>query len=293
MGTLCLLLGYSRQALYQHQRRAEKQALQSDLLLEQVLMIRQRMKRCGGRKLLDMLQPFMAGHSIDIGRDAFFDLLREHSMLVHKRKRRGPKTTFSHHWLHKYPNLIVDFIPLAPNQLWVSDITYVEVGDCFAYLSLITDNYSHRIMGFYLSEDLKAEGCIAALQMALKHLPAGHSLIHHSDRGVQYCSEKYVELLLGNTIQISMTQSGNPRENPVAERANGILKDEFLFDEKFSSIEHARKVIAQSISTYNHLRPHLSVDMLTPAQAHLQKGVLKRRWKNYYPDKKTEEVLMT
>lgn len=290
--SLCLLLGYSRQALYQHQHRAEKQALQEELLLQQVNIHRGKLKRCGGRKLFHLLGGFMQEHGISMGRDALFDLLRQHGLLVRKRRRRGPRTTFSHHWLHKYPNLIVDFIPTAPNQLWVSDITYIELDGEFAYLSLITDGYSHKIVGYYLSEDLTADGPLAALEMALSQLPQDFNgtLIHHSDRGVQYCCEKYVGLLLKHTIGISMTQSGNPRENPVAERANGIFKDEFLFDRHFKNIEQARCAIAQDVSTYNNLRPHLSIDMLTPEQAHQQSGELKRRWKNYYNVQKRKEA---
>jgi putative transposase len=290
--SLCLLLGYSRQALYQYQHRAEKQALQEELLLQQVSLHRSNLKRCGTRKLFHLLQGFMQEHGISIGRDALFDLLREHGLLVRKRRRKGPRTTFSHHWLHKYPNLIVDFIPTAPNQLWVSDITYIELEGEFAYLSLITDVYSHKIVGYYLSEDLSAQGPLAALEMALRQLPENFKgmLIHHSDRGVQYCCEKYVALLLKHSIRISMTQSGNPRENPVAERANGIFKDEFLFDIHFKNIEQARYEIAAAVSIYNNLRPHLSIELLTPAQAHARSGVLKKRWKNYYNPKKRKEA---
>lgn len=235
----------------------------------------------------------MQDHGIAMGRDVFFDLLRENGLLVRRRKRKYPTTTFSRHWMFKYTNLINYFIPTGANQLWVSDITYVEVGGDFAYLSLITDQYSHKIVGYYLSEDLKAEGCVAALKMALQSLTANHKLIHHSDRGSQYCSDKYVNLLKKNKINISMTESGNPKENPVAERVNGIIKDEFLYNEQFSSIEQARSIIAKAISTYNHLRPHLSIDMLTPVQAHLQSGELKKRWKNYYViNKRKEDAMM-
>jgi len=285
-GSLCLLLGYSRQALYQHIRREQKQALQDDLLLQQVIAYRRKMPRCGGRKLFELLSPFMQHHDMSIGRDGLFTLLRQHGLLVRSRKRRYPITTFSHHWLRKYPNLILEFIPVAANQVWVSDITYIEVARRFAYLSLITDKYSRKIVGYFLSEDLRAEGCIAALQMALKNLPVDHKIIHHSDRGVQYCSEKYVSLLMENSIAISMTQSGNPQENAVAERANGILKDEFLTDQYFSNIEQARKGIDIAVSTYNYLRPHLSINMLTPEQAHRQSGDIKKLWKNYYQNRK-------
>jgi putative transposase len=290
IGTLCLLLGYSRQALYQHTRREEKQALEDDLLLQQVVAYRRQMPRCGARKLFELLKPFMQEHQIAMGRDGLFNLLRKHRLLVRSRKRRYPVTTFSHHWLRKYPNLISHFIPVGPNQLWVSDITYVQVARTFAYLSLITDKYSRKIVGYYLSEDLKAEGCIVALQTALQQLPAGHGLIHHSDRGVQYCSEKYVALLTKKHIRISMTESGNPQENAVAERANGIVKDEFLTDQHFENMDQAAKAVAIAISTYNYVRPHLSINMLTPEIAHRHNGEIKKRWKSYSNRK---EVAMT
>jgi len=234
---------------------------------------------------------FMQQHAIGMGRDAFFDLLRENGLLIRRRKR-VPKTTNSKHWLKKYPNLIEGFIPTAPNQLWVSDITYIRLHNEFAYLSLITDAYSHKIIGFYLCENLSAKGCVNALKMALKSLPEKHRLIHHSDRGVQYCSVEYVSLLEKEHIRISMTQTGNPKENPLAERVNGILKEELLED-VFPSLTIARNQIATAISTYNFHRPHLSIDMLTPAEAHNSEGPIKKRWKNYYSHKKETEVTMT
>jgi putative transposase len=288
--TLCSLLGYSRQAFYKFVKQAEKEALQHDLILQEVLRIRKTLKRLGTRKLLFKMEGFMREHQIDIGRDAMFDLLATHKLLIRKRKRRVPVTTFSDHWMRKYPNLIVDFIPTAPNQLWVSDITYIALKDDFAYLSLITDAYSRKIVGFYLSETLAADGCIKALQMALKNNRQLGRLIHHSDRGSQYCCSDYVGILDKQFIKISMTQSGDPLENAIAERVNGILKDELL-EKIYSNYEQARQAIAIAISIYNHQRPHSSIDMLTPIEAHLREGKLKRRWKNYYSKKK--EVVMS
>ena len=177
------MLGFSRQAYYQQKKQSEKESLQHDLLITEVLEIRKTQKRLGTRKLLYKLGSFIEDHQITIGRDAFFNLLSERNLLVRKRKRRKPITTFSDHWMRKYPNLIEGFYPTAPNQLWVSDITYIVVGDGFAYLSLITDAYSRKIVGFYLSKDLSAEGCIRALKMALNNNPVLGRLIHHSDRG--------------------------------------------------------------------------------------------------------------
>jgi transposase InsO family protein len=288
--TLCSLLGYSRQAFYKFVKQSEKEALQHDLILQEVLRIRKTLKRLGTRKLLFKMEGFMREHQIAIGRDAMFDLLATHKLLIRKRKRRVPVTTFSDHWMRKYPNLIVDFIPTAPNQLWVSDITYITLNNDFAYLSLITDAYSRKIVGFYLSETLSADGCIKALQMALKNNPQLGRLIHHSDRGSQYCCADYVSILDKHFIKISMTQSGDPLENAIAERVNGILKDELL-EKIYINYQEAKLAIAAAISIYNYQRPHSSIDMLTPVEAHLREGELKRRWKNYYSKKK--EVIMT
>lgn len=292
VSALCSLLGYSRQALYQHSKAKERQALQEELLLQEVLKVRKQQKRIGSRKLLEMLGNFMQQHGISIGRDRFFTLLRNHGLLVKKRKRSRPQTTFSDHWLRKYPNLITGFVPIAANQLWVSDITYIQLDDGFAYLSLITDAYSRKIVGFYVSEDLTAKGCIQALKMALKNKCNSANLIHHSDRGLQYCSKDYVRLLNKNSIRISMTQSGDPLENALAERVNGILKEELL-EGRYSHLQEAQRKVAVAISTYNHHRPHSSIDMLTPADAHSRTGALKKRWKSYYNSKQKEAAMAT
>lgn len=288
LSSLCLLLGYSRQAYYKQLRFKETEALQIELLLQEVGRIRARQKRIGTRKLLFMMSGFFEQHRIHIGRDAFFDLLRDREMLVRRRRCKKPRTTFSGFWLKKYPNLVKDFIPTAPNQLWVSDITYIPVGDDFAYLSLITDAYSHKVVGFYLCDDLSARGPIMALKMALKNNPERKNLIHHSDRGLQYYSEAYMKLLVN--IRVSMSENSDPLENAIAERLNGILKDELL-EKYFETFTQAQRQVAIAISIYNHERPHGSVDMLTPAMAHLQSGELKKRWKNYYKPKSKQVVM--
>jgi transposase InsO family protein len=264
-----------------------EQALEIELVVKEVVQIRKLQPRIGTRKLQVMLQEFLMRNEIKMGRDALFDVLSYHGLLI-RRRRRKPITTFSGHWLKKYDNLIEGFYPGAPGQLWVSDITYIEVGSAFAYLSLITDAYSHKIVGFHLSERLTVEGCIYALKIALKQPITEKGLIHHSDRGSQYCSSDYVELLTQNHIHISMTQTSDPRENAIAERVNGILKQEFLLPH-YATITHARIHVAQSVTVYNHLRPHSSCNMLTPVQAHSKNGQLKKHWKNYYLKK---EVIM-
>jgi transposase InsO family protein len=289
--TLCSLLGYSRQALYQQVEATEHRILGEELIIQQVLRIRERQKRVGTRKLLLMLKPFLLEHKLQMGRDGLFALLNEHNLLVRKRKSRIPRTTCSNHWMKKYPNLIVGMAMTAPDKLWVSDITYITLRDDFAYLSLITDAYSRMIMGYYLSRNLQTEGCLKALKMAIKQLPPGSMLIHHSDRGSQYCSFEYVEQLLSDNISISMTQNGDPRENAIAERVNGIIKQEFLLA-TYDCFEDAGIAIKEAIDIYNHERRHSSIDMLTPFEAHTMTGELKRHWKNYYANKQ-KEVIMT
>lgn len=204
-------------------------------------------------------------------------------------RRRKAITTDSNHPYRKYPNLIKEFIPIAPNQLWVSDITYIIIGNGFGYLSLITDAFSRKIVGFCLHKTLAAQGTIIALKQALKNNPNTKGLIHHSDRGVQYCCYEYVEILQKNRIKISMTEKGDPLENPIAERVNGILKTELL-EEAYYSFEQAKEGIAVAISTYNHLRPHNSIGDLTPFEVHSLNGTVKpkRLWKNYYKPKSKE-----
>lgn len=277
---ICRLLGYTRQAYHKRHRREEREAVESELVVQEVIRIRTVQKRIGGRKLHYMLSGFCGEHGIEMGRDAFYDVLRDNSLLVRRRRARKPRTTISGPW-KRYPNLIRDFLPTAANQVWVSDITYVRVGEGFAYLSLITDAYSRKIVGHSLSRSLSARGCVGALKMALRSSkPDRAALIHHSDRGVQYYSSRYMKTL-GPQVSISMTEKGDPLENAIAERVNGILKDELL-DKRFDSFTEARIKIDEAVSTYNNLRPHLSIDMLTPAQAHTRSGELKRLWKNYF-----------
>lgn len=286
-----MLLGYSRQSYYQGIKFIQQKSFESDIIIEEVLRYRKHQKRIGTRKLLEEMQYFLAAHHFQIGRDAMFDLLAERGLLVTKRKRKGCITTLSKHRFKKYPNIIRDFIPIAPNQLWVSDITYIHLPNGFAYLSLITDAYSRKIVGFYLSEDLTANGPLQALNMALKTNPNINNLIHHSDRGVQYCCDAYVKKLTDKNIKISMTENGDPLENAIAERVNGILKSELL-EEVFADFETAQRDVAIACSTYNHLRPHSSIDNLKPAQAHQQSGEIKKKWKNYWQLNKKKEVSM-
>jgi putative transposase len=287
---LCGLLGYSPQAYYQYDHHVEDRIFKEEELIQQVLAHRRLQPRLGGRKLLVVMEHYMEQEGLGMGRDAFFELLSARGLLV-RRKRRRVRTTFSAHRFRKYPNLINGLIVDRPDQLWVSDITYLRLqGENFAYLSLLTDAYSRKILGFCVSADLCAANCIKALQMALASRKGELPLIHHSDRGTQYCSRGYTQLLKKKGILISMTQSGNPRDNAIAERVNGILKQEYL-TKICPDIKTARQAVSSVIPVYNGSRPHASLDMLTPDQAHQRTGYIKRRWKNYYLTESRKEVI--
>ena len=216
--------------------------------------------------------------NIKMGRDALFDLVAANNLQVTKRKRRYI-TTNSNHVFKKYPNLIRGIAPDGPDQIWVSDITYIRSGEEFLYLFLITDMYSKKILGYRLAKTLDSSHAVNSLQDAIRNSSKPITgLTHHSDRGIQYCSKDYIKLLEKHNIKISMTENGDPLENPVAERVNGILKDEYLNQYQRLTLIQLEK----SIQKYNNERPHLSINMLTPEQAHLSSGVLKRRWRNYY-----------
>lgn len=290
METLCGLFGKSRQAYYQRSKYIYNKGLKEEILLQMVKKERKKMPRIGGRKLLHLIQPKLP-LELYLGRDLFFDFLRSNGLLVKKRHNRT-RTTNSNHWLRRYPNLIVGFIPDHAHQLLVSDITYIETEEGFVYLSLITDGYSRKVVGWELGATLEAKHSIKALRMAIRQLPCGiEGTFHHSDRGVQYCSGDYVKLLLKNHFRISMTESGDPLENAIAERVNGILKDEWLNGMTFKTIEEARVQIGKVIKVYNQSRPHSSLDMQTPDSVHTQSGTLKKHWKNYYKMKSNDSFV--
>lgn len=248
------------------------------IVLKLVEEIRRDLPRAGVPKLHFMLREKLIEHGIKMGRDALYQLLGEHGYLLRYRRRK-PYTTNSNHPYKKYPNLIRDIKYLThPGQLWVSDITYIRLKEGFAYLSIITDAYSHKIIGHCLHSTLHSDGPINALLMAVKS-KRGEALIHHSDRGSQYCCADYVKGLEHYQIQISMTEKGDPYENAIAERVNGILKGDFLLDKTFASFIAATEAVRNAVEKYNHIRPHDSCDKLTPVQAHERNGFLPKRWK--------------
>lgn len=277
--TLCRLFGKTRHAYYDHQWRMQDEGLKDELILQQVLKIRAKQNRIGTLKLHFMLKEPLEKQGIRIGRDYLFKLMREHGLHIRRRKRK-PVTTYSRHWMKKYNNLIRELLINGAEQVWVSDITYVQLKKRWGYLSLITDAYSKKIVGWAFRSDLSAQGCIDALEMAIgNRVYPQRELIHHSDRGAQYCSKAYTELLINKGIAISMTENGDPYENAIAERINGILKGEFDLYQTQTGIRETTAKIKEDIQVYNSLRPHASCDYLTPEQAHLVTGELVKRWK--------------
>ena len=227
-----------------------------------------------------MLESFFKEYHISVGRDQFFNMLRRNKLLVRKTKRSVHTTNSKHHF-RRYPNLIKDFTPLKAHELWVADITYIPLKNRFAYVYLITDAYSRKIVGFHVSDDMKATSALLALKNALAQKPAEAIVIHHSDRGIQYCSTAYVELLQEHHAHISMTENGDPYENAIAERINGILKSE-LIRSSYDTVDDASSHISRCITIYNYRRRHASLNWQIPDQVHRQQGPQTRRWKNYY-----------
>jgi transposase InsO family protein len=228
--------------------------------------IRAMKPRIGGRKLYYMLGEQLS--ELGVGRDKFFDILRANNLLVIPR-RSYRVTTNSKHMFHKHKNLVGDYVPQRPEEVWVSDITYIDMPKGHTYLALVTDAYSKKIVGYDLSDSLEADGAVRALRMArLSRRYADNILIHHSDRGVQYCCDKYQKELKKSKMRVSMTESYDPYANAVAERVNGILKQEFMLEEMGVRENVLGQIVKQSINTYNTIRPHSSCEMLTPEQMH-------------------------
>ena len=282
---LCELLGYSKQAYYKRIKATENARYEEAVIVNMIHEKKKLWKKGSGRNLHASLKEEFAAHKIKIGRDKFFELLRRNNLL-NERKRYKTRTTFSYHHFHKYPNLIKDLEVTKPNQVIVSDITYIWLREAenFSYLYLITDMYSRKILGYCLSEDLKTLSAITALKIAIGNMIITEGCIHHSDRGIQYCSHGYVRILSKNKINISMTENGDPLENPIAERINRTIKEEFTEQRylSFENIAEGRIKIANWIKFYNEERPHRSIEMLTPSKAYNRAGKLKRKWKNYY-----------
>ena len=285
---MCRLLGVSKQAYYKHEDHLMRRLALEAFVVEFVKEIRTKDPGIGGNKLWRMYRQRF-GAKNRVGYNRFYDIIEQHGLKVRKRKRRV-STTDSRHDLPLYPNLVKDLIPIRPMQLVVSDITYIDLwinpinGESeFCYLSLVTDYYTKEIVGYSVGETLETRYTLEALEMAVRHYGKENlsGLIHHSDRGVQYASYAYTQRLKQLGISISMTESGNPKDNAVAERVNNTIKNELLKGKQFCCIEELKAALKVAVDFYNNERPHLSLDGMTPKQASGQKGDIRKRWRSY------------
>lgn len=276
---LCGLFGKSRQAFYERNQIKADQSMQQDFLLHRVRSLRRQAPGLGGLTLYRILKAQWPG--IPVGRDRFYSLLQAHGLLLKGRKRYAI-TTNSQHAYRKWPDLRQQLKVSSIEQLWVSDITYLETASGFVYLSLITDAYSRKVVGYHLSQRLQARGCLIALKKAIGQLRSplmDRTLIHHSDRGVQYCCDLYVAQLQQNSINISQTASGSPYDNAVAERVNGIFKHIMGLNQVYPDYAAAVAAVANAIHMYNSIRPHRSLSNLTPEEVHQSNKAVARTWK--------------
>ena len=260
---ICRAFGLTRQAFYKAQKQQTKRFMKNDKVVFETRLIRRSQPRVGGRKLHRMLTQ----RGIQIGRDHLFEILEKNKLLI-KPIKNFRRTTNSYHRFRKHSNLIKNLTVNAPNQVFVSDITYLDTVECSCYLTLITDLYSRKIVGWNVSRNLSVEASLKALKMALVSVQNPEGLIHHSDRGIQFCNPRYTAILERHGARISMTEENHVYENAIAERVNGILKTEFLLGERLQSFEQAERLAAQSIKTYNEERLHLSLNYQTPAQCY-------------------------
>ena len=263
LSKVCNEYDLTRDAYYKYQKHFIRQEQDKQTVLSLIKKRRDILPREGCRKLHKVLSQDFIDNNLKVGRDKLFDILRDENMLV-TRKKASFKTTNSYHHFHKYNNLIKDIDIKRINQVWVSDITYIRTINGFCYLALITDVYSRKIVGFDVSNTLELTGSLRALKKALRHSKNVVGLIHHSDRGVQYCSHQYVNELKKKSIKISMTEEKHCYENAIAERVNGILKDEFYLDQTFFDVSYAQRATKNAIKLYNKVRLHVSLNYKTP-----------------------------
>ena len=258
----------SRQNYYAQRQRRQRQAVDADLIEELVLGERRLQPRLGGRKLYQLLQPELTAAGVQIGRDRFFEVLAQRDLLLEPQPAAHPCTTHSRHTLPVFTNRIKDLKLTGANQVWVSDITYLRTEEGFLYLALITDKFSRKIVGHHGGDTLETEGCLKALELALALLPEGARPIHHSDCGSQYCSHLYVHRLAEHNLGVSMTETDHCAENALAERINGILKQEYGLGTRFRTKAEALRAVAQGIWLYNSRRPHSALKYQIPDRVH-------------------------
>jgi transposase InsO family protein len=264
---LCKKVGMTRQSYYKTRQVRQRQSVDEDFVKELVQAERSLQPRLGGRKLHKILIPRLKTQNIWLGRDRFFKVLNNKGLLLEKLPRM-PRTTNSYHTLPVFSNLVKGMELMKPNQAWASDITYLRTKEKFMYLSLITDMYSRKIVGYHLSDNLEAEQALNSLKMAIKSKPNDAKPIHHSDRGSQYCSHLYIQELKKYGMPPSMTEDNHCAENALAERVNGILKQEYGLRNEYRNPMQAHQSVKQAVMLYNTMRPHCSLGLNTPEQVH-------------------------
>ena len=258
----------SRQNFYFRRKQRERRGVDEDLVVALVQRERQLQTRLGTRKLCGMLRKDLAEAGVTIGRDRLFEVLRQRDLLVPPRIAEFPRTTNARHYLPVFTNRIKGLEVKQPNEVWVADITYLRTEDGFLYLALLTDKASRKIVGYHCGDTLESEGCLRALEKALRDLPAGARPIHHSDRGSQYCCHQYVDRLQERGLGISMTEVDHCAENALAERMNGILKSEYGLGREFRTKSDAHRAVDQAVYLYNTRRPHTALKFRVPAEVH-------------------------
>jgi putative transposase len=265
---VCARLGMSRQNYYSRRKERQRREVAGDLVAGLVQRERQWQPRLGTRKLHHLLKRELKEAGLSLGRDRLFEELRRRDLLVEPVPAPYPRTTQSYHNLPIFQNLVKGRELRGPNEVWVSDLTYLRTLEGALYLALITDKYSRKIVGYHVGDTLEAMGCVRALEWALKELPKGSKPIHHSDQGSQYCCHEYVNRLLKNELTISMTERDHCAENALAERMNGILKQEYGLGVQFTTKEDARLAVEQGVWLYNTKRPHTALAYQVPEQVH-------------------------
>lgn len=268
MTAVCAKVGMSRQNYYARRRLRKRREVDGELVVHLVKRERCLQPRLGARKLRVLLRDPLAQGGVRLGRDRFFEVLREHDLLLERRRSERPRTTHSHHSLPVFRNLVKGRQASCPNEVWVGDLTYLRTEEGFMFLSLLTDQVSRHIVGYHCGDSLESIGCQAALKMALKQLPPGQQPIHHSDRGSQYCCHDYVKLASGRGLTMSMTEVDHCAENALAERMNGILKNEYGLDQQFKTKTQTRSAVDQAIHLYGTRRPHTALGNRFPARVH-------------------------
>lgn len=268
VSAVCRKLGITRQNYYARRKGRQRREVDAGLVVELVVQERKIQPRLGARKLRFMLQEKLVQEGVVLGRDRFFEVLREHGLLLEPKPAEYPCTTNSHHYLPVFPNRVKGLAVSRPNEVWVGDLTYLRTEAGFLYLALLTDKSSRKVVGYHCGDTLAAGGCLEALKQALAQLPVGATPIHHSDQGTQYCSHEYINWAKAHGLSLSMTETDHCAENALAERMNGILKSEYGLGGQFKTKACAHVAVDQAVHLYNTRRPHTALGYRTPQAAH-------------------------